>query len=139
VVKNPLDNTVRTAAGCMEWLGTRAFYGYGKTMFRGKTTTAHRKVWTLTYGEIPEGMCVLHKCDNPPCCNPDHLFLGTHADNARDREAKGRGGGKKNTVTHCKNGHEYTPENTYRYKRTKYCRICVRAKTQRYYRKRKSA
>lgn len=52
---------------------------------------AHRVAWQLANGEIPDGLCVLHKCDNPKCCNPSHLFLGTHADNAHDRDNKKRG------------------------------------------------
>ena len=52
---------------------------------------ANRYAWTITSGPIPAGLLVLHRCDNPPCCNPKHLFLGTKLDNARDRASKGRG------------------------------------------------
>lgn len=58
---------------------------------RWKTEAAHRVSWELSFGPVPEGLCVLHKCDNPPCVRPDHLFLGTHKNNAEDRDRKGRG------------------------------------------------
>ena len=61
--------------------------------FLEKTWKAHRVAYKLFVGEIPEGMCVLHKCDVPSCIKPSHLFLGTHKDNAMDRERKGRGNG----------------------------------------------
>jgi hypothetical protein len=64
---------------------------YGQVRVGDKMEKAHRVAWEKAYGAIPEGLCVLHKCDNPPCVNPEHLFLGTHKDNATDREAKGRG------------------------------------------------
>ena len=59
---------------------------------RGKR--ANRMAWEETYGPIPDGLHVLHRCDNPPCCNPGHLFLGTHSDNNEDKARKGRNSGK---------------------------------------------
>lgn len=64
--------------------------GYGFFFLRKGEFRAHRIAWLLTYGEIPKGLCVCHRCDNPPCVNPNHLFLGTALDNIRDRHSKGR-------------------------------------------------
>lgn len=63
---------------------------YGRTKRNGRSTLTHRIAFEFAFGSIPDGMCVLHRCDNPPCCNPAHLFLGTRADNNRDRDSKGR-------------------------------------------------
>jgi hypothetical protein len=65
--------------------------GHKQMSFRGRMTGAHRVMWILTVGPIAEGLCVCHRCDNPPCVNIDHLFLGTVRDNNADRDAKGRG------------------------------------------------
>ena len=75
---------------CEEWQKYRDKAGYGHRSFKGKHMLSHRVAWILANGEIPEGMCVLHKCDNPPCCNPNHLFLGTLNDNIQDCYSKGR-------------------------------------------------
>lgn len=76
---------------CWCWTASRLPSGYGRVRFEKKSTYAHRVAWILTHGPIPEGMVVCHHCDNPPCCNPKHLFVGTQADNVHDRDRKGRG------------------------------------------------
>lgn len=75
---------------CWEWQAGKLKYGYGRVRVGDKNQLTHRIAWSLIYGEIPEGICVLHHCDNPPCCNPKHLFLGSIADNNADCVAKGR-------------------------------------------------
>lgn len=77
---------------CVEWQGGRDKDGYGQTVVGGRKQRAHRVAWERIHGPIPAGMKVLHKCDNPPCVNPGHLFLGTQADNVRDCWDKGRQG-----------------------------------------------
>lgn len=80
------------ACGCWEFRGARMIKGYGSVSFRGKPKLAHRVAMEIATGEsIPDGINVLHHCDNPPCVNPGHLFLGTQADNVMDMTAKGRG------------------------------------------------
>ena len=84
---------VRKGDGCWEWAASRNACGYGTVNVRmGEQAVrlAHRLAWVLVNGPIPDGLHVLHRCDNPPCCNPAHLFLGTHADNMRDAAEKGR-------------------------------------------------
>ena len=74
---------------CWEWSSHRS-RGYGVFTTAGRKYKAHRLAWRFTHGPIPDGLLACHKCDNPPCCNPSHLFLGTDGDNTRDRDAKGR-------------------------------------------------
>lgn len=77
--------------GCHVWTGLKVGNGYGIAHDDRHHRLIHRAVWERANGTIPVGMFVLHKCDNPPCCNIEHLFLGTILDNNRDRERKGRG------------------------------------------------
>jgi Autographiviridae endonuclease len=83
---------VGAANECWEWQRARLPKGYGRVSRQlfGEQL-AHRAAYRLTHGDIPAGMCVMHSCDNPPCCNPDHLRVGTQADNLADMRAKGRG------------------------------------------------
>ena len=81
--------------GCWLYMGFRKWDGYGwlsrsmSDSVKPRYMTAHRYSWILRHGEDPK-LQILHRCDNPPCCNPDHLFLGTHAENHKDKVAKRR-------------------------------------------------
>lgn len=113
--------------GCWEWTGTLTTKGYGKFSVKAdgvnKYVYTHRLLFESINGDIPNGMFVCHSCDNPACCNPKHLWLGTNQDNQRDSVSKRRH--KESRKTHCSNGHEFSPENTIRYGRRRYCRICA--------------
>ena len=91
---------------CLEWIACRTRDGYGSLGVAGKTELAHRVAWEIANGHIPCGLCVLHKCDNPPCVNVDHFFLGTQGDNNADRDAKGRHGAARGDA----NGTRVHPE-----------------------------
>ena len=78
--------------GCFNWTKSLDGGGYGLMGINGKTERVHRVFYELHKGKIPEGLCVLHSCDNRKCCNPEHLSVGTHQDNTDDMMAKGRRG-----------------------------------------------
>lgn len=75
---------------CWPWMAARTTHGYGSFHKDGTRRLAHREAYELENGVLPDGTQVLHSCDNPPCCNPAHLFLGTYRDNVHDMKAKGR-------------------------------------------------
>lgn len=76
--------------GCWEWTGRRIPGGYGGLIEAGKPVLAHRMMFFQRHPDADKSLCVLHRCDNPPCINPDHLFLGTRLDNMNDMVSKGR-------------------------------------------------
>jgi hypothetical protein len=126
---------VLTESGCWEFAGARDSAGYGRIGIGHRNSAlAHRVAWNLWTGDDPE--VVRHAiCDNPPCCNPLHLAAGSHADNVTDKVRKGRqtrGEAHPNKQkTHCKRGHEFTPDNTYEYPNQyggtrRHCKACQR-------------
>jgi hypothetical protein len=126
---------VRMPNGCLEWTGHKVPKGYGQIGYDSKVVSTHRLAWELVNGPIPDGLNVLHHCDNPPCCEtqptegyPDgHLFLGTKADNNADMRAKGRARGNTTRKTHCPANHHYDEANTYIDKNGyQHCRTCHR-------------
>lgn len=123
---------VNKTEGCWLWTGARqnrggrAGGGYG--LIDGKNH-AHRVSWELTHGPIPPGMCVLHKCDVKHCVNPEHLFLGSPAQNTRDMLIKRRNRNKGMAQTHCIHGHKFTHTDPVTGWRK--CRTCLNEAAQR--------
>ncbi len=129
-------NCAITEKGCWEWQGWKCMSrgmkdrsrGYPEGYYRGKRVRLTRTVLGIKLGRpltASERAC--HECDNPPCINPDHLWAGTQKENIQDGISKGRQQFHPSHYTHCKNGHEFTPENT-RITRLGYreCRECNR-------------
>lgn len=114
---------------CWLWKAGGRVGPYGGLMMPNKRPIgAHKMAWLLTHGPIPDGLSVRHTCDIPLCCNPKHLFLGTHTDNMRDMTAKGRNHQTRKTL--CPRGHAYTPENTIHPRGNpnwRWCRTCAAA------------
>lgn len=107
--------------GCWTWTAKTEPKGYG----RWRSTLAHRESWRRANGDIPDGLWILHHCDNPPCVNPAHLYLGTVVENVRDMIDRGRKYVQP-LKTHCSQGHELSGENL-RFlgrKRVRCCRTC---------------
>jgi hypothetical protein len=89
-LRERLDFYTDKRSDCWEWTGYRNNSGYGRLMVGNQAMFAHRLTYEMQNGSIPDGLCVLHKCDNRGCVNPDHLFLGNRSDNNADMLAKGR-------------------------------------------------
>lgn len=121
------------STNCIEHSGYRDKLGYGKCSFMGTYTTVHRREWIRQNGPIAGGLYVLHKCDNPSCYNIEHLYLGTQKDNIRDQHERKRSRWHTHPLpSHCKRGHEFTPENTYMSKAgSRSCKTCKRERQRR--------
>ncbi len=114
-------------SGCWIWIKSISNKGYGRAHLRPFEMSSHRFSWILFRGKIPETFHICHKCDTPSCVNPEHLFIGTAADNMADKIKKGRSkyAQRKNQ---CKHGHEFNENNTYIYfvnnKKHRQCKEC---------------
>jgi hypothetical protein len=130
---------------CWQWIGTTKSYKYGGFRLNGLFIGAHRASWILFHGAIPKGegwhgTCVCHKCDNPLCVNPRHLFLGSNRDNALDMVRKGRNrfdrfasGSHSRAKTHCPKGHAYSGENLKIKDNKRWCNTCLRERARKYW------
>lgn len=90
--------TIGKPKECWNWQAGKSKLGYGRIGVRGRVAFAHRAAYEVLVGPIPNGMLCCHKCDNPSCCNPNHLFIGTHKDNSQDMVRKGRASGGPNST-----------------------------------------
>ena len=119
--------------GCWQWVGSREAKGYGRFWLNGKHRKAHRVAYELMVGPIPAGYTIDHLCRNRDCVRPSHLDPVTNRENVLRGEGVTANHARQ---THCTNGHEFTPENTYiRPRGQRSCRECARAAHRRYTRR----
>lgn len=127
IMQRIMSRTRRTASGCWQWTGHVLPSGYAEVCFRGKNHRVHRLMYEAANGPIPEGLDVLHSCDNTLCFNPAHLSVGEQAENSRQSVDRGRHAKIQNT--HCPAGHSYA-EHAWINPRTGWraCKTCNRIK-----------
>lgn len=128
---------------CWPWTASRYRFGYGALRVDGRTLKSHRLAYKLTKGPIPPGLSVLHSCDNAPCCNPNHLRVGTKLDNARDMVLRDRCSKLRifgRTKSFCVRGHPFNDANTrVGNDGIRYCRPCARIRTAEYRQRQREA
>ncbi len=122
------DKIVPASGDCWRWTAAKDMFGYGRFNLDGKNRHAYRVAYEALVGPLPEGLELDHLCRIPSCVNPDHLEPVTHKENVRRGNGPAAINAKK---THCKHGHKFTAENTYRYpkesrKQSRNCKICRR-------------
>lgn len=124
---------IDTSTECWNWTSAKNRKGYGQFKYDHKLHIAHRFIFSMLVEQIKEGNHILHRCDNPSCVNPEHLWQGTNQDNVDDKMQKRRHWTFRKT--HCSKGHELTPENTRIRKQdnSRCCRICERVRCKKYY------
>ena len=120
---------------CWIWVGGRTSKDYGSFKYYAERSAigAHVSSYLFHLGEVPEGMRICHRCDNPPCVNPDHLFLGSNSDNMKDMVTKDRHGVSSRKRTHCRRGHSFQEFGVYERslkngKTDRICKECQRSK-----------
>ncbi len=123
---------VNKSLDCWNWLANKYPNGYGQFQLEGKPRSAHRLSYELAYGPIPKGLVVRHKCDNPGCVRPEHLELGTQADNVQDSVRRSR---NANSIkTECKHNHPFDSDNTYITSEGKrQCKACRKIRKAKYH------
>jgi hypothetical protein len=130
---------VNQETGCWDWTGATV-RGYAYVTYQRKNMLLHRAIYTMRHGQIPTGLQAHHECERRICVNPSHLALVTQKEHVHAHDLRGTMAvaERRRNQTHCKYGHEYTPENTgYRADGSRRCRACDRDQT-RVYRARKA-
>ena len=114
----------KSESGCLEWQGRKHYLGYGIVSLKGRQQGAHRVVWKLMRGDIDRKQHVCHRCDNPSCVNPEHLFIGSHRDNMQDMAKKKRHNMARKT--HCELGHQLSGDNLLMRAGKRRCKVCFK-------------